>query len=167
MKTNVAIIGGGASGMVAAVSAAKHGACVTLFERNDRLGKKILVTGNGKCNLGNKNISVNDYYSDGMEFVERSLERFGTKDTEAFFQSLGLMIKERNGYLYPRNEQASAVLDVLRMAVDRYGVKVVYQTKINGLKKRSDGLFELSWEGKEKTQKEVADELRDFTKLYF
>ena len=123
MKTNVAIIGGGASGMVAAVSAAKHGACVTLFERNDRLGKKILVTGNGKCNLGNKKISVNDYYSDGMEFVERSLERFGTKDTEAFFQSLGLMIKERNGYLYPRNEQASAVLDVLRMAVDRYGVK--------------------------------------------
>ncbi len=133
--------------MAAAISAAREGACVTLYERNDRLGKKILATGNGKCNLSNESLSIEDYHSDNMTLVGQCLERFGIGETLDFFHSLGLMIKARNGYLYPKSEQASSVLDVLRMAVERYGVKVVYETRINSLKKRKDGRFEVDWEG--------------------
>lgn len=132
--------------MAAAISAAREGAWVTIFERNDRLGKKILATGNGKCNLGNENLSAEDYHSDNMALVEQCLSHFGTEETVKFFQNLGLMIKSKNGYLYPQSEQASSVLDVLRMAVERYGVKVVYDAKINSLKKRRDGCFEIDWE---------------------
>lgn len=132
--------------MAAAISAAREGACVTIYERNDRLGKKILATGNGKCNLGNLSLSIEDYRSDNPALVARCLEQFGTGETEEFFHSLGLMIKKKNGYLYPKSEQASSVLDVLRMAVERYGVKVVYEAKVNSLKRRKDGGFELGWE---------------------
>ncbi len=132
--------------MAAAISAAREGACVTIYERNDRLGKKILSTGNGKCNLGNLSLSIEDYHSDNPALVARCLERFGTGETDDFFHSLGLMIKEKNGYLYPKSEQASSVLDVLRMAVERYGVKVVYEAKVNSLKRRKNGGFELGWE---------------------
>ena len=147
MRKNIAIIGGGACGMAAAISAAREGACVTIYERNDRLGKKILATGNGKCNLGNECLSIEDYHSDNLTLVGQCLEQFGTRETVDFFRSLGLMIKDRNGYLYPKSEQASSVLDVLRMAVERYGVKVVYEAKVNSLKKRKDGRFEVDWEG--------------------
>ena len=162
MRKNIAVIGGGACGMAAAISAAREGACVTIYERNDRLGKKILATGNGKCNLGNLSLSIEDYHSDNPSLVARCLERFGTRETEAFFHSLGLMIKEKNGYLYPKSEQASSVLDVLRMAVERYGVRVVYEAKVNSLKRKKDGGFELGWEveasaSKSPGQKEVFD----------
>ncbi len=132
--------------MAAAISAAREGASVTIYERNDRLGKKILATGNGKCNLGNQSLSIEDYHSDNPALVAQCLEQFGTRETVDFFHSLGLMIKEKNGYLYPKSEQASSVLDVLRMAVERYGVKVVYEAKVNSLNRRKDGCFEISWQ---------------------
>ncbi len=143
--------------MAAAISAAREGACVTIFERNDRLGKKILATGNGKCNLGNESLSAKDYHSDNIELMEYCLKEFGTGETISFFQSLGLMIKSKNGYLYPRSEQASSVLDVLRMAVERYGVCVVYEAKINQIRKRNDGRFEVDWIGRTDGQSTVFD----------
>ena len=87
-QKKIAIIGGGAAGMAAAIAAADEGACVTIYERNDRLGKKILATGNGKCNLGNRQLSVTDYNSDNLPLVEKCLERFGTQDTVSFFEEL-------------------------------------------------------------------------------
>ncbi len=143
--------------MAAAISAALEGACVTIFERNDRLGKKILSTGNGKCNLGNENLSIEDYHSDDLSVVGQCLAQFGVKETVDFFRSIGLMIKAKNGYLYPQSEQAASVLDVLRLAVERYGVKVVYETKINGLQKRKDGAFSLSCEGQKDHTRYVYD----------
>ena len=144
-RKKIAIIGGGACGMMAAITAAREGACVTIYERNDRLGKKILATGNGKCNLSNLQLSKEEYHSSDLKLVEKCLEQFGTKETVTFFQSIGLLIKEKNGYLYPVSEQASSVLDVLRMAVERYGVNVALETKVNRLVRKGD-CFEVGFE---------------------
>ena len=85
----VIVIGGGAAGMMAAITAAREGAKVTIFERNDRVGKKILQTGNGKCNLGNRALSVECYHGTDLQWIGKALERFDTEDTIRFFQSIG------------------------------------------------------------------------------
>lgn len=118
------IVGGGASGMVAAIQARTKENEVILLEKNDRVGKKILATGNGKCNLGNENLSVDCYYSKNRSFVEQILKRYDTEATISFFESLGLKVRSKNGYLYPYAEQASAVLDVLRMELERRKIQV-------------------------------------------
>lgn len=124
---DVAVVGGGAAGMTAAIAAARTGARVVVLERNDRPGKKILMTGNGKCNLGNRDLQPSYYYSDNMAMAASVLERFGTEETIAFFASLGLIVRERRGYLYPVSEQAAVVLDVLRYGLEREGVTVLTQ----------------------------------------
>lgn len=125
MGYSVGIIGGGAAGLTAAIAAAGRGAQVTLIERNNRPGKKLLATGNGKCNLGNENLSLDKYYTGHPDFLEGCLKRFGTAETKAFFTGIGLMLKSKNGYLYPVSEQASAVLDVLRYEAKALGVTFV------------------------------------------
>lgn len=145
MSRRVAVIGGGASGMMAAITAAGEGADVTLYERNDRLGKKILATGNGKCNLSNEEMSGEKYHSGDNVRVQQWLEIFGVAETVAFFNRLGLMIRDRNGYLYPASEQASSVLDVLRIALVQAGVQVVTEIKINRIISRK-GKVEIGWD---------------------
>ncbi len=130
MKKKVAIIGGGAAGMMAGITAAREGAEVTIFEHTDRLGKKILSTGNGKCNLSNQEMNVSCFYSGNLQLVEQCLAQFSTKETISFFESLGLCIKEKNGYLYPLAEQAAVVLDVLRYAVEAWKIDVVYNADV-------------------------------------
>lgn len=130
MKRTVGIIGGGAAGMMAAVTAAGQGASVTILEGNDRVGKKILSTGNGKCNLGNRKLDLEEYYTGQPGRLKECMERFGTEDTIAFFQGIGLLLKEKNGYLYPACEQASAVLDVLRFELAALGVHVITGCKV-------------------------------------
>lgn len=133
----VGVIGGGAAGMTAAITAARQGARVTLFERNDRVGRKILMTGNGKCNLGNRRLSKSEYYGGDPDFIEERLKQFGTEETISFFRGLGLMMKEKNGYLYPASEQASAVLDVLRMELKSLGVEIITEYKVNHVEKQT------------------------------
>lgn len=120
----VIIIGGGASGMMAAISAARLGADVTVLEHMDRIGKKILSTGNGKCNYTNRKQGFRCYRSENPAFVLPSLQQFGFEETVAFFKSLGIVPKERNGYFYPASGQASSVLDVLRMELRRLNVTI-------------------------------------------
>ena len=120
----ILVIGAGASGMMAAIQAAKAGAQVTIYEKTDRVGKKILATGNGKCNLSNKNMELINYYCEDYEKLAACFSRFSVQDTVSFFESNGLMIKEREGYLYPYCEQASAVLDVLRISLKKYNVNM-------------------------------------------
>ena len=129
MKT-VGIVGGGAAGMMAAVTAARQGAKVTILEGNDRLGKKLLATGNGKCNLGNRKLNVDEYYTEQPRKLEECLHKFGVEDTVSFFQGIGLILKDKNGYLYPACEQASAVLDALRYEIAALGIEVVTECKI-------------------------------------
>lgn len=146
MGNTVGIVGSGAAGMVAAIAAARRGERVTLLEGNDRLGKKILSTGNGKCNLGNEKLDIGEYYTERPDLLERFLSRFGTADTISFFQGIGLMIKSRNGYLYPVCEQASAVLDVLRYEVAASGVEVVTECRIEEIG-RDEGTGRLTVRG--------------------
>lgn len=119
MKRTIGIVGGGAAGMTAAILAARQGARVTLLEGNDRLGKKLLSTGNGKCNLGNLEFGPDRYYTSSPGLLEGYLAQFDTGDVIEFFEELGLLVKQKNGYLYPVSEQASAVLDVLRFEIRR------------------------------------------------
>lgn len=144
MKKQIGVIGGGAAGMMAAITAAKEGAQVTIFERNDRVGKKILQTGNGKCNLGNRALSVECYHGGDPEWIAPVFEQFGTEDTIRFFQSIGLMVKEKNGYLYPVCEQAAAVLDVLRYELQALGVEILYQCKVTGVERMDSGKLRVS-----------------------
>ena len=138
MGNTVGIIGGGAAGMMAAIEAARSGARVTLLEGNDRLGKKILSTGNGKCNLGNEKLDLEEYYTENPEILKRCLDVFGTAETVDFFRGIGLMIKSKNGYLYPASEQAAVVLDVLRYAVESEGVKVVTECKVSKITRQPE-----------------------------
>ena len=148
MGNRVGIVGGGAAGMMAAITAARNGERVTLLEGNDRLGKKILSTGNGKCNLGNEKLGVDAYYTGRPDMLEDFLGRFGTEDTVSFFRGIGLTIKSRNGYLYPACEQAAAVLDVLRYEVKAVGVEVVTDFKAESVERgRRSGLLKV--EGKD------------------
>lgn len=149
-RKKIGIIGGGAAGMTAAIAAARQGAEVTVLERNDRVGKKILVTGNGKCNLGNKQLAVEQYYGSDPEWIGRALKRFGTEDTIHFFQGMGLLLKEKNGYLYPACEQAAVVLDVLRFELQSLGVNVINECKINQIEKDDPSGKIMVGDGKQK-----------------
>lgn len=129
----IAVIGGGASGMTAAITAAGQGAEVVLFERNDRVGKKLLVTGNGKCNLSNMDFSADQYYCSDKDKLQKIFALFSPWDTISFFESMGLMVKEKNKGLYPYSEQASAVLDVLRMELAHSGVQIISGAEIKNV----------------------------------
>ncbi|MCM1325581.1 MAG: aminoacetone oxidase family FAD-binding enzyme [Bacteroidales bacterium] len=140
-QRKIGIIGGGASGMAAAVTAAGQGANVTILEGNDRMGKKLLATGNGRCNLGNLELSADCYFGEDIAFVADRLAGFNTQDTVSFFRELGLMIKSKNNYLYPACEQASAVLDVLRIKIKELGITVKTECKICRIAQKDNGIL--------------------------
>lgn len=135
----IGIVGGGASGMFAAIQAAKEGAEVTILEAGERLGKKILSTGNGKCNLTNLFLNESCYYSDNPSFVAKALETFTLEDTLQAFRSFGLMLRDKNGYVYPLSEQAAVVSDILRLMVKEYDVKVITGYKVSTVEKKGKG----------------------------
>ncbi len=125
MRT-VAVIGGGASGMMAALTAAEDAESrVLLFERQQRLGRKLLATGNGRCNLSNTAASPAHYHGAEAAFVRPALEAFGVEETLSFFHGLGLLtVEEYGGRVYPLSNSANSVLDVLRFALDEAGVEL-------------------------------------------
>lgn len=134
MGKRIAVIGAGAAGMTAAIHAARSGARVTVYERNDRVGRKILSTGNGRCNFSNENMSADCYRGSGKAIVDAVYGRFGVPETKDFFAGLGMRIRDRNGYLYPASGQASTVLDVLRYELDRLGVCVHTCDRVAGIR---------------------------------
>ncbi len=122
---SILVVGGGAAGMMTAVTAARAGAPVTVLERLDRVGKKLLSTGNGRCNLTNVHFEGKNFHGGCPGFAVDVVHRFPPAKTMEFFESLGLLCSvEEGGLVYPACGQASAVLDVLRFEMDRLGVKV-------------------------------------------
>jgi hypothetical protein len=136
MGKNILVIGGGASGMMTAISALESGASVTIVEKESRLGKKVLVTGNGRCNLTNMNISSKNYHGSNPLFTNNVLAQFDNKQTINFFNKLGVVTKvEERGRVFPMSDQASSVVDILTHRLKDLGVKLSYGTKVDSLKK--------------------------------
>ncbi|MCX0398883.1 NAD(P)/FAD-dependent oxidoreductase [Clostridium perfringens] len=143
---NVVIIGGGASGMTAAITAKDFGLDVAIVEGTDRIGKKILTTGNGRCNITNSLISFpfENFHSANDGFFIKSLNKFSVEDTKAFFLNLGLPIIElEKGKNYPQSLQASSVVDILKMALEEREIPVYNSYKVKSIHK-SKGKFTLS-----------------------
>lgn len=141
-KKKVGIVGGGAAGLMAAITAAREGAAVTLLEAGERVGKKLLSTGNGKCNLSNLDFNAGCYYGPS-DFLEQCFSLFDVQDTISFFEGLGLFLRDRNGYLYPFCEQASAVLDVLRHEIASLGIQVETMFRVDSVKPIQGGDWEV------------------------
>lgn len=136
--------------MMAAVQAAKEGVRTDLYERNDRVGKKLLATGNGKCNFSNRNMNRDAYYGSAVSFYEKLFSQFGVRETIDFFSQQGMLIKDRNGYLYPLSEQASTVLDILRFSLEKYDIRVYTDCKITKIRQEKEtGGFWLVCDGEE------------------
>lgn len=134
MKKQILVVGGGASGMMAAIQAARNGGEVTILEHMDRVGKKLLSTGNGRCNLTNLHEAEECYRCGQKGFVPKVLSQFSARDTLSFFDELGIIPKERNGYIYPNSDQASSVLDVLRMELDHQKIRVLLNCQIKSIR---------------------------------
>ena len=117
----VAIIGGGAAGMACAIAAAREGAEAHVYERADRVGKKLLVTGNGRCNMSNTDIMSSDY--NDPEFVQEAMNALPPESVMAFFEDLGVLaFEEDEGRIYPYSNKAATVLDMLRLGMKEAGV---------------------------------------------
>ena len=141
----IAIIGGGASGLAAAIAAAEDPRCqVTLVESHGRVGRKLLATGNGRCNLANANLSMGAYHGADPAFARPCLTRYGVESTLDFFCGLGLVtVQEPSGRIYPWSDQAASVVDVLRFALNRPNVRLLTAWPVGRVKRTAQG-FSLS-----------------------
>lgn len=141
-KPVIAVIGAGASGLCAAIEAAKtagNKAQVVMFESLSRCGKKILATGNGRCNLSNTDTDVAHYYGD-TPLVESVFAAYSPESALAFFRSLGLFLRsDAAGRIYPLSNQASAVLDALRFEAEQLQVNIRTQEPVSSIEKQADG----------------------------
>ena len=127
---DIIIIGGGASGMMAAITAARLGKNVLILERLNRIGKKILVTGNGRCNVSNTSLAPKNYHSQSQKKIFGPIETFGFNETESFFKELGIEPLIEGTKVYPRSEQANSILDVMRMELEDLGVDILTEVKV-------------------------------------
>ncbi|MBO7217401.1 MAG: aminoacetone oxidase family FAD-binding enzyme, partial [Clostridia bacterium] len=139
--TSIAIIGGGASGLIAAIMAKRKNPAlrVTIFEGLDRVGKKLITTGNGRCNITNLDLSLTHFHGENKGFCEYALSRFGYEESKAFFESIGIDFLNEGDRVYPASLQAASVVDALRFECDKIGVETVLSCKITDIKK-SDGV---------------------------
>ena len=139
MAKNVVIIGGGASGLMAAIWASRLGAAVTVLEKNDKPGRKLLATGNGRCNFTNRYQDASCYRTGNQERASRVLEQFTEQDTEQFFEQLGIRIRSREGWLYPASEQAQSVLELLILEARFRKVKIKTRETAVAVEKAENG----------------------------
>ena len=146
-QTNIAVLGGGASGMMAAVTAAEtlrkagSGAGVLLLEGAPRVGKKLLATGNGRCNLSNRCIEEAQYRGD-VSWASPILRQFPAKTVVRKFEKLGLLCREDSeGRIYPYSLQAASVLDILREQLSRLKVETQCEVPVTGVRKEGGGFL--------------------------
>ena len=148
--TDTVIIGGGAAGLMTAVKLKEISpkSEVTVLESSDRVGKKLLVTGNGRCNISNIDLNASRYHGD-CDFAERIINNFDFDAQKSFFGSLGVLFCElEEGKVYPKSLQAGSVVDALRFRAEELGVKIVLNSKVTEVKRSADG-FSVLASGKE------------------
>lgn len=141
MVYDILIIGGGAAGLTSAIAAKRcnPGLSVCILERNERVGKKLLITGNGRCNITNQDLNIEHYHGD-RAFAEYALSWFGLKETIDFFKSLGVIIKFEGQKAYPYSLQASSVLDALRFEAQDLGCEIICGCHVEEIVK-TGGIF--------------------------
>ncbi|MDR7871471.1 MAG: NAD(P)/FAD-dependent oxidoreductase [Tissierellaceae bacterium] len=142
MSNIVTVVGGGASGMMAAIVARRNGADITILERNDRVGKKLLATGNGRCNYTNTTISysnfLENYHGNNPKFIYSALYGFDLYQTIDFFEMLGITPAVEDNKVYPNSFQASSVLDVLRYEIENLGINLITDAYVVDIKKNKN-----------------------------
>lgn len=129
---DVIVIGAGASGMMAAITAARRGKSVLILEHMDKVGKKILATGNGKCNYTNEYMTAECYHGD-KTLLSDIKAQFDRDDAIAFFREMGIWPKAKNGYYYPNSGQALSVVEAMQMELDRLNITVVCSCQVQEL----------------------------------
>ncbi|MFA5429296.1 MAG: NAD(P)/FAD-dependent oxidoreductase, partial [Sulfurimonas sp.] len=135
-EKKVAIIGGGASGLLCAIFCAKKSILVDVYEQNSKCAKKILASGNGRCNITNTNLTCNDYFSQNHHFVDYALKGFGFSEFEKFCQNIGLLLDVKDdGRVYPLSNEAKSVASLLIAHAKNLGVNFHTDTKITDIKK--------------------------------
>lgn len=137
-KRTVAVIGGGAAGMMSAIEAARAGAIVTLIEKNAQLGKKLATTGNGRCNYTNLDMVDRiggKFRGFHPEFAEAALDVLPPEAVLDWFREIGVEPRFRGSYVYPNSDQASAVVDALREELHRLSVKVHYNAEVKSVQR--------------------------------
>lgn len=144
-QKHIFVIGGGAAGLVAAISARRLGAKVTILERNPRIGKKILATGNGRCNFTNIYADTADYFGERPGFAKDALSVFTVKETIGFFEKLGIQHSvEDMGKVFPMSGQASSFLDVFLYELNALGIETLCDSYVKGINvKDGDFVIEL------------------------
>jgi predicted Rossmann fold flavoprotein len=136
-KYDVLIIGGGPAGMMAAISAAINGKSVILLEKNEGLGKKLLATGNGRCNITNANVLASNFYGSSENFFNAIYSQFNNLETIKFFESIGLILKEEErGRIFPITNQASSVLEALIYKMRDLGVEIKTKAEVKKIIKK-------------------------------
>jgi hypothetical protein len=131
----VAIIGGGASGLLCAIFCARESCEVAIFEQNSKCAKKILVSGNGRCNITNTELSYRDYFGENPSFVTEALESFGFKEFEKFCNSIGLLLDTKDdNRVYPLSNESKSVASLLLSHAINLGVKIHTDRKITDIK---------------------------------
>lgn len=129
-SVQVLVVGGGASGMMAAIMARRCGAGVLLLEKKNRLGKKLLATGNGRCNFTNRVQAAEYYRSHQPEFPWKVLQKFGWEDSVAWFDEIGVLSRDRDGYFYPFSGQASSVLHAMERELKRLKTEIHMEEEV-------------------------------------
>lgn len=146
----VAVIGAGAAGLMAAGTAAQQGARVLLFERNEKVGRKLAITGKGRCNVTN-NCDMQEFLThvpQNPRFLYSALGAFSIQDTMKFFEELGVPLKtERGNRVFPQSDKARDIVDALFFWVKRCGVTIV-QERVTGIQTDETGVVGVKTEGK-------------------
>ena len=135
---DIVILGAGASGLCAGVICSRNGKKTAVLEHMRSPGKKLLVTGNGRCNLTNTNQDISNYHSKDDEFVKTVLKEFSQRDTLEFFRKTGIMTYEKNGYVYPQSDRADSVLDALLFTLKENGADLICDIFVKSMEK-ADG----------------------------
>jgi len=143
MMRDIIIIGGGASGLVAAIYAAKSGSKVTILEKNKILGKKILITGNGKCNYWNEDQSLEHYHSNNKELLISILNKKNQEEIQQLFKMIGIIPRIKDGYYYPYSNQATSIQTALIKEAELQGVEIITETEVTNISKENN-LFKIN-----------------------
>ncbi len=145
IQFDLAVVGGSAAGFCAAIQAArgKKACSIAVLERMPRVGKKILATGNGRCNLSNIDAGNHPYHNAG--FARQALTRYDVETTLSFFKSLGLLtVTDSEGRIYPMSNTAASVLDALRFEAERLHIEFICNTAVKHVTVLKDGSFALA-----------------------